>query len=270
MGAVGTALDALSMAMDPFGAILAAGVGWLIEHVGPLKEALNGLTGNADEIAAQSETWKNVATELGSVGADLTGMVKTDTTSWAGTAADTYRERAQDTVILLETAQKGCEGASSGVKTAGEVVAAVRALVRDIIAELVGHLISWALQVVFTLGIGMTWVVPQVINAVAKTASKIADLVKRLVTALKALIPLLKRAGDLFADAAKALKNIKPGKTAPPPKHADINGNPKGLDGPKGDGTTTPSGAKGDGTTPSGAKGDPPPKSDPPPSKGPD
>ena len=59
--------------MDPFGAILAAGVGWLIEHVGPLKEALNALTGNADEIAAQSETWKNVATELGSVGQDLTG-----------------------------------------------------------------------------------------------------------------------------------------------------------------------------------------------------
>ncbi|WP_341867735.1 WXG100 family type VII secretion target, partial [Amycolatopsis kentuckyensis] len=171
LGSVGTALDALSMAMDPFGAILAAGVGWLMEHVGPLKEALNGLTGNADEIAAQSETWKNIATELGSVGEDLTGMVKADTVSWTGNAADTYRQRAQDTVTLLETAQKGCEGASSGVKTAGEVVAAVRALVRDIIAELVGHLISWALQVLFTLGIGLTWVVPQVINAVAKTAS---------------------------------------------------------------------------------------------------
>ncbi|MER7015159.1 hypothetical protein ABT324_27320, partial [Saccharopolyspora sp. NPDC000359] len=29
MGAVGTGLDALSMALDPFGSILAAGVGWL-------------------------------------------------------------------------------------------------------------------------------------------------------------------------------------------------------------------------------------------------
>ena len=236
MGAVGTALDALSMAMDPFGAVLAAGVGWLMEHVGPLKEALNGLTGNADEIAAQSETWKNIATELGSIGEDLTGMVKADTVSWTGNAADTYRQRADDTVTLLNTAQKGCEGASSGVKTAGEVVAAVRALVRDIIAELIGHLISWALQVVFTLGIGLTWVVPQVINAVAKTASKIADLVKRLVTALKALIPLLKRAGDLFSDAAKALRNIKPGKAAPPPKSIDIKGNPKDIGGPKGGG----------------------------------
>ncbi|MFI5589650.1 RHS repeat-associated core domain-containing protein [Amycolatopsis sp. NPDC051758] len=283
MGAVGTALDALSMAMDPFGAVLAAGVGWLMEHVGPLKEALNGLTGNADEIAAQSETWKNIATELGSIGEDLTGMVKADTVSWTGNAADTYRQRADDTVTLLNTAQKGCEGASSGVKTAGEVVAAVRALVRDIIAELIGHLISWALQVVFTLGIGLTWVVPQVINAVAKTASKIADLVKRLVTALKALVPLLKRAGDLFSDAAKALRNIKPGKAAPPPKSIDIKGNPKDIGGPKGNGSpdapppkgdgTTPSGAKGDGTTPSGGKGGPdaPPKTDPPPaSKGPD
>ncbi|MFJ1760073.1 RHS repeat-associated core domain-containing protein [Amycolatopsis sp. NPDC088138] len=256
MGAVGTALDALSMAMDPFGAVLAAGVGWLMEHVGPLKEALNGLTGNADEIAAQSETWKNIATELGSIGEDLTGMVKADTVSWTGNAADTYRQRADDTVTLLATAQKGCEGASSGVKTAGEVVAAVRALVRDIIAELIGHLISWALQVVFTLGIGLTWVVPQVIGAVAKTASKIADLVKRLVTALKALIPLLKRAGNLFSDAAKALRKIKPGKTAPPPKHADINGSPKGLDGPKGKGGDSTSTAGDHSGAPDGHKGD--------------
>ncbi|VVJ19550.1 Uncharacterised protein [Amycolatopsis camponoti] len=257
MGAVGTALDALSMAMDPFGAILAAGVGWLIEHVGPLKEALNALTGNADEIAAQAETWANVAKELGSVSTDLVDMVKADLGGWSGPAADAYRQRAEDTSTLIASAQKGCEGASSGVKTAGEVVAAVRALVRDIIAELIGHLISWALQVVFTLGIGLTWVVPQVIGAVAKTASKISQLTTKLVKALKALMPLLKRAGDLFGDAGKALKNIKPGKAAPAPKHADINGSPKGLDGPKGKGGDSTS-AAGDhgGGTPGGHKGD--------------
>lgn len=65
MGAVGTALDALSMAMDPFGAILAAGVSWLMEHVGPLKDALNGLTGKPDQIEAQSEKWANVAVPVG-------------------------------------------------------------------------------------------------------------------------------------------------------------------------------------------------------------
>ncbi|WP_439377570.1 RHS repeat-associated core domain-containing protein [Amycolatopsis lexingtonensis] len=242
MGAVGTALDALTAVMDPFGAIFAAGVGWLIEHVGPLKEALNALTGNADEIAAQAQTWNNIAKELGDVSTELTNAVKADLVSWQGAAADNYRKRADDTSGLLAAAQKGCEGAGSGVKTAGEVVAAVRTLVRDIIAELVGHLISWALQVVFTLGIGLAWVVPQVVAAVAKTASKIASLTTKLVKALKGLVPLLKKAGTLFEDAAKGLKNIKGGKVGPPPKPGKIDGGPKAPDvkgGGKGDGDST-------------------------------
>ncbi|MBB4689584.1 DUF6531 domain-containing protein [Amycolatopsis jiangsuensis] len=266
MGAVGTALDALSTAMDPFGAILSAGVGWLMEHVGPLREALDGLTGNADQITAQAETWANVAKELGSVAADLTETVKADLPSWSGAAADAYRKRTEDLSRLLAGAQKGCEGASSGVKTAGEVVGAVRSLVRDIIADLVGHLISWALQVVFTLGIGMTWVVSQVVTAVSKTASKLADLVKRLVTALKNLIPLLKRADSLFGDASTALKGLRRGRI-------DALSQPKSIDSPQGapklkdaqesgDGSGTPSPKADDTTTTSSADQTPPPASD--------
>ncbi|WP_033287996.1 RHS repeat-associated core domain-containing protein [Amycolatopsis jejuensis] len=266
MGAVGTALDALSMALDPFGAILAAGVAWLMEHVGPLKEALNGLTGNADQIKAQAETWQNVAKELESIGTDLKDQVQRDLQSWSGESSDAYRKRTEDVVALLGTTQKGCEGAASGVKTAGEVVAAVRMLVRDIIAQLVGHMISWALQVLLTLGIGLAWVVPQVVAAVAKTAAQIAKLTTRLVQALKALMPLLKKAGTLFGDAAKALKGIKGGKTSAPPKPKDLPPAPKAPPAGKGgkgdDGTTTSSAA------PPPPKSDPPPvpKSDPPPS----
>ncbi|WP_143132651.1 RHS repeat-associated core domain-containing protein [Amycolatopsis rubida] len=240
MGAVGVALDVLSTAMDPFGSILAAGVGWLIEHVGPLKEALEALTGKADEIKAQAETWQNVAKELESIGKDLTSCVEKDLQSWTGEAADAYRERTEDVANLLGAAQKGTEGAASGVKTAGEVVAAVRMLVRDIIAQLVGHLISWALQVLFTAGIGMAWVLPQVTAAVAKTAAELARITKQLVSALKALMPLLKKAGVLFEDAAKALKGIKGGKAKPPgaPKNIETKPKPQPENEKGGDSTT--------------------------------
>ncbi|MYW96679.1 hypothetical protein G3I59_40245 [Amycolatopsis rubida] len=223
IGAVGTALDVLTAVMDPFGAIFAAGVGWLMEHVGPLKEALDALTGKADEIASQAETWTNVAKELEGVSAELTELVKKDLQDWNGEAADTYRKKAEDTSALIASAQKGSAGAASGVKTAGEIVAAVRSLVRDTIADLVGHLISWALQVLFTAGIGMAWVVPQVVTAVAKTASTIAKVTSKLVKALKALVPLLKKAGVLFEDAGKALKGLKGGKGAPTHTPQDIN-----------------------------------------------
>ncbi|MFB9928800.1 RHS repeat-associated core domain-containing protein [Amycolatopsis halotolerans] len=255
MGAVGVALDVLSTAMDPFGSILAAGVGWLIEHVGPLKQALEALTGKADEIKAQAETWQNVAKELESIGKDLTACVEKDLQSWTGEAADSYRERTKDVANLLGAAQKGTEGAASGVKTAGEVVAAVRMLVRDIIAQLVGHLISWALQVLFTAGIGMAWVLPQVVGAVAKTAAQLAKITKQLVSALKALMPLLKKAGVLFEDAAKALKGIKGGKPKPSGAPKNIETKPKSEPKPE---PKPENGKGGDSTTASGDHSGPP------------
>ncbi|WP_236808832.1 RHS repeat-associated core domain-containing protein [Amycolatopsis albispora] len=284
LGAAGTALDALGMAMDPFGSILAAGVGWLMEHVGPLSDALDALTGNPDEIKAHSETWKNVGTELSSISADLAKMIEADTASWIGPAGDAYRTRGADTATLISGAQSAAEGASSGIGTAGEVVGAVRSLVRDIIAELVGHLISWALQVLFTLGIGLAWVVPQVVAAVAKTAAKIADITKKLVDAIRKLSPLLKKLTDSFGEASQALKNIKGGKvdkpdtvrSGPDTTPSDAPPTPKPPPGQSngggGGGSTSPSSSpdtpkspppnnsNGDGaTTSSGAKTEPPP-----------
>ncbi|KAA9154674.1 RHS repeat protein [Amycolatopsis acidicola] len=243
LGVAGAAMDTLAMVADPFGAILAAGVGWLMEHVGPLKEALDKLAGDPDKITAHSETWKNVAKELGDVSADLAKQVKADVQSWTGPGADAYRTQAEDVAKVLEGASQACDGASSGVKTAGEVVAAVRSLVRDIIAQVVGHMISWALQVLFTLGIGLAWVVPQVVSLVAKTAKQIAELIKNLTKALGELGKLLGKAGKLFGDASKAMKNLKAGPKANPGKVDTLPSGARDIKDP-GSGGTTPSGAK--------------------------
>ncbi|WP_315860738.1 hypothetical protein [Amycolatopsis sp. EV170708-02-1] len=215
VGAIGTAMDAVSAALDPFGTILAAGVGWLMEHVGPLKEALDALAGAPDEITAHAETWQNVAGELGSISADLDAMVAAETANWAGAAGDACRARGADVAALIGACRQAAGGAASGTRIGGEVVTAVRTLVRDIIAELIGRLISWALQVLATLGLGMTWVLPQVTAAIAKTASKIATVVTKLVKAMSALAPLMKKAKNIFAEAEKALRKIDTGKTGP-------------------------------------------------------
>jgi uncharacterized protein YukE len=248
LGVAGTGLEALGMAMDPLGAIFAAGVGWLMEHVGPLSAALDSLTGDPDEIKAHSETWKNISAELADVGAEMTNLVKNDTATWIGTAGDAYRARSEDIANLIAAAKSAADGASSGIATAGEVVAAVRTLVRDIIAELVGHAVSWALQVLATLGIALAWVVPQLIAEVAKVAAKIADITMKLMKALKALSPMLKKLGDSFGDTKEALDKIKSGggkadgPKGPAPTKPSSDGGPKSRsvfdDGPA---ATTPS-----------------------------
>jgi uncharacterized protein YukE len=216
MGAAGTALDAIGMAMDPFGSIFAAGVGWLIEHVGPLSDALDELTGDPDQIAANAQTWTNISQELSTISADLAAAVQADTSSWAGDSADAYRGQSTDLANLIAAARTSADGTANGISTAGEVVGAVRTLVRDIIAELVGHLISWALQVVFTLGIGLAWVVPQVVAAVAKTATKIAKITTGLVQAMGKLGKLLAKLGKNFGDVSGALKKINSGRVDTP------------------------------------------------------
>ena len=229
LGATAVALDAVSAAMDPFGQILAAGVGWLMEHVGPVSDALDSLTGDADEIRAHSKTWQNISAELADIGADMTDFVQSDTTGWTGEAGDAYRARSADIANLIAAAKSAADGAANGISKAGEIVGAVRTLVRDIIAELVGHLVSWALQVVATLGIGLTWVVPQVVAEVAKVTARISDITMKLVQALRKLAPMLDKLGKSFGDTSNALKKIKadgskappPAKTPPPPKPGD-------------------------------------------------
>jgi RHS repeat-associated protein len=284
LGAAGTALDALGMAMDPFGAIFSAGVGWLIEHVGPLSDALDELTGDADAIAAHAETWRNVAKAVTDASTDLNNLVQNDTTQWLGDAADTYRSRTTDTANLILAAATAADGTAGGVEMAGTVVGAVRTLVRDIIAELVGHLISWALQVLFTLGIGMLWVVPQVVRAVASTAMKIATITQKLVRSIAKLVPMLKKLGNSFGDAAKNLKklkrdNPKGGGTSPSSDKGGPNSKGPGNKGPgnNGAGDKGPNNNGGDhgpnppGTTPNSDKSPPPPKNNaptPPPKDG--
>jgi hypothetical protein len=91
--------------------------------------------------------------------------------------------------------------------------------------------VSWALQVLATAGIAMAWVVPQVVAAVAKVATKIADITGKLIKAMKALAPLLKKLGDGFGDAGKALKNIKNDSSK---ADGPASTNPASADGPGG------------------------------------
>ncbi|ASO18682.1 uncharacterized protein YukE [Actinoalloteichus hoggarensis] len=239
---LGTA-DLVMTALDPFAAIFANGVGWLIEHVGPLSDALDSLAGSPDEIRSHAETWTNVATEVSEVSTELSSLVGADISSWTGAASDAYRDRATDTANLILAAGNAAHGAAEGIQLAGEVVSAVRDAVRDIIADVVGSIISWALQVVFTLGIGLIWVVPKVVAKIAQTAAKIAQLIQKLVSSMSRLSPLLKKLGDDFGAATQGLKAIKPGDS-----HTS-----RALDAPP---AVAPSGARGGGDLPPPVRAD--------------
>ena len=209
IGFTGVGLEALSIVIDPLGSLASAGLSWLIEHVKPLSDALDWLAGNADLVASHAATWKNVAKAVANVRDDYVRDVANDTGGWQGQAGDAYRAAAAGNAEVLGGASAAADGFGSAVEMAGIVVAVVREVVRDLIADLVGRLISWAAEVVFTLGLATPLVVAQASAAVERWAVKIADILKKLARTMGDLLPLLRRLGDVFAQVRKVLDDLK-------------------------------------------------------------
>ena len=233
LSAVGVGLEVLSMVIDPIGTLASYGVSWLIEHVQPLKEALDWFAGDPPVIQSFSETWANVATEVNAVAQDYLTEVNAGTAGWTGGAGDTYRGHAAEAADAVSGAAVLADGISVGVMIMGEVVAFVREFIRDMVGELVGKLIAWALEVAATLGLATPVVVAQATTAISKAISKIADLVRKLVKTIGNVAPRIRKVISKLDEIIAKLAKL----------------------GRKSDGPTTPNST----TTPSGLKNDAPP-----------
>ena len=187
LGTVSAGLDALAFVSDPVGALLQYGVAWIIEHVKPLREALDWLAGNPAQIQAHAQTWSNVTGALHDRAEDLDRAVRWDMTEWTGSAADAYRTWTGQQKAAVDALAKAAETLAAITEAAGLLVAGVRMLVRDGIATLVSRLIVYAAEEVASLGLATPLVVEQVATLCASWAARIAKWLKDLVSSLARL-----------------------------------------------------------------------------------
>lgn len=207
--------------MAPLGILVQAGVGWLLEHVKPLREALDKLAGNPAVVKSFGQTWQNIADRLNEVAEDFSADVRGDLPEWAGDAADAYRKTAVDRTDALRAAAETCSAVASAVTMAGEVVTMVRVLVRDLISALVSALI----EAVLPPGPGTVRAAVKVIRNVLQ---KVVQVISKLV---RSLAKLAKRLPELMQQFANAARRLHPRR------------------GPQGGGTSTKPRVEGDSPT---------------------
>ncbi|MEU4692462.1 hypothetical protein [Actinoplanes sp. NPDC023714] len=214
LGGVGVSLEALSLVLDPLGSIMSWGVGWLLEHVAPLREALDQLAGDASAVA----TWENVA-------ASLPASYPPPPSDWSGAAADAYRAHAASQADALDGIRLAAGGIASAVMGTGLLVSLVRELVRDLIADFVATLAArlpqWLAMEGLTLGVATPFVVSQVGALVASWARRIEHFVRGLLTSLRRLNGVLEALKRLLKNLIGP-KPVEPGRMNsspdPPPK----------------------------------------------------
>jgi hypothetical protein len=237
LGTVGGSLDMLGMAIDPLGSLAAWGVSWLMEHVQPLKEALDRLAGNPDAVSAHAATWQNVARFTADAGAQYSDAINADTAGWQGDSGDAYRQHAGVHVSVMDGISNAAHGISYAVEGAGLLVGLVRGIVRDLIAQFVGTLAArlpqWLAEAGLTLGLGTPVVIGQVAALVAKWADKIQHFIRGLLNSLRKLTPMVDKLGEILTGLKTKLAELLGGD--PLKKGGDPHGTGSGTGWHQGD-----------------------------------
>lgn len=218
---VALVVDAAATASDPLGSLIAAGLGWLMDHLEPLKGWLNDLTGNPEAVSGFALTWANVSTGLNRDGwryqriltDDLADMTQT------GAVAD-YQSTGTVTAQAVCALGSSAEGTATALRRASMIVGFVHGVVRDVLAALIGSIISWALEAALSLGTATPWIIEQVTTRVSALTLKVSRSVKAVVKSCKSLEDCLiglKAAGD---ELLKFLDKIVPNPHLREPRHA--------------------------------------------------
>ena len=198
--AVGFGLDALRFLADPFGEGAQAGVGWLLEHVGFLRELLDDLAGDPAQIVARSTDWRTGAATLRAEAAAV-ARATPGPGVWSGAAGDAARAGTAGQAVALDALAVNCGEVADLLVRTGAMIGVERSLVRDAIAEFVVWLIRWLaatlVATLLTAGAAMAAMVPATVIEATSLAARLLD---RLVQVADLTRELARRAGDIAAD----------------------------------------------------------------------
>lgn len=206
VGAFGMAADVAGAVIDPIGTLVSWGAGWLIEHIKPLSDMLDWVSGDPDQVAAYGQTWRNVATTTNGNADVYKGYVDGDLKSWADPTGDMYRSLAASRYEAMHEMAASAEVISKITDALATVVGIVRAGIKWLISFILGKIVSWLAEEAASLGLATPLVVAQAISGVAKVVSKATKLIKDLMASLKKL----KEAIEAYKWLVKTIKIAKP------------------------------------------------------------
>ena len=204
-----TAADTAAAVMDPLGEALSTGIGWIIEHLWPLKDWLNELAGDSDAVAAAASTWTNIGTKLNSCATSLDTVCSSRLAGQESLAVATFKTLQAGSASHLRMTGEVAGAISGGLTLASMIVRMVHDMVRDAIADVIGKLTSKAAIMAVSLGTAAPWAVSSVAADVSSWVTRLSKEVADVVLSSKNLKKLLDKAENLFSRLGKKWESFK-------------------------------------------------------------
>lgn len=207
VAAFSSLVDTAVAVIDPIGTLIANGLGWVLDHLEPLKGWLNDFTGDAGEVEAFAQTWDNVAARMRESGHTLMRRAD-DVAALSGAAIDAYLAYVADASRHLSAVGDWAAAIGAGMRIASQLVRVVHDLVRDAVSQVAGTAIAVAAETALTLGIAAPFAFGQIAARVASVASRVGQAITRLLRGLKELVRLIGELRALFARGSATMARM--------------------------------------------------------------
>lgn len=204
--AIGAVASTVSLVLDPFGSLLGAGLGWLMEHISFLREALDQLMGDPDVINANVTDTKAKAADLRVLAEDHRSTLAPGD-GWTGASSEKYQASMDTMGKELDCLANAVETKAKVVSIMGMLVTVVRDIVRDMIAQFLGSVIANAaiglVGAFFTFGASLGYAIGQIVREALEVAATISGKVRKVVQALGDLMGKIGNLDDVMAKVGK-------------------------------------------------------------------
>ncbi|WP_211304809.1 WXG100 family type VII secretion target [Umezawaea tangerina] len=210
--AIGAASSLAMLAMDPFGTLLGAGIGWLIEHVSFLKEPLDQLMGDPDEINANVEATKKTAVDMRTL-AETHRNTLAQPQGWTGQSSEAFKSNMESLGGELDSLANAVEKKAKIVAICGVLVSVLRDIVRDLISQLLGSLLAGAIAAAaaafFTFGASIVGFVGFAVGKAVALGVNIASRIAKLVGAISRQMGRIKNLDEITEQVGKGWKRFE-------------------------------------------------------------
>lgn len=190
--------------VNPIATLVSLGVGWMLEHIWPLNDWLDQLTGDHQMVASYAAIWGNVSGSVSESAAELNATLA-GISHMSGFAVDAYRAVLQTMASSLSGAANLAAGVGIAVELLSTLVKMVHDMVRDVISDLVGFITQSLALAAATLGAATPAIAAQAAMKSAKWTMMLTDFVTDLVTSAGTYVGLANQLHQTFDGIAGTL-----------------------------------------------------------------
>lgn len=205
LSGVGMGFDVVATISDPLGSLFAAGIGWIIDHLDPIKGWFDDLAGNPEAVVAYAGTWLNVSNSLSACNTTFVMGANQKLGHMSGPNMTRYQAHVDDMSDKLSMLSGASRAMSIGTEVAGVLVGFVHGVLRDALAQIAGAICSYVAELVFTLGALTPLVIHQASTRVSALAAEVGPKIKGLKNSVTDLDSLMRELRDILNDIPRFL-----------------------------------------------------------------